>query len=253
MLVMIAATVTSNAAVADLVVSAAAVAVTFTVVFVDTTVAAANNPLLLIVPAAAGVDVHRAVVFELPVTVAPNWIVPPEPTALGRGLGLVIEIDTGEVTVSEAPVKLHPVASLGAVHPEPETVALPALAPVTVLPEIVTIPEGDEEKLPPVHPEGAEAMLVPPTVMVVGLSVTAPVGQLGGGLMFPPVVPPQAKKKPAAPHNTIKSKRFMRNPPCFRLIVAGHLFSPPVAYCLLPTAYCLPPLLDARAGRELAS
>jgi hypothetical protein len=197
--VMVDAAVTVNVTVAVLVVSAVAVAVTVAVVFVDTA-AAVNSPVeLLIVPAAAGVAAHVTATLLEPVTVAPNWIVSPEPTEVGTGLGSVMATAIGSVTVSVAPVKLHPVAPLGAVHPEPEIVALPAPAPVSVLPEIVTTPDGGlAEKLPLAHPEGAEAVLVPPTTMVVGLSVTAPVGQLGGGgVVFPPP-PPQEEMNPAA-------------------------------------------------------
>jgi hypothetical protein len=208
--VMVAAAVTVNDAVADFVVSATAVAVTVTAVSTDTA-AAVNSPVLSIIPPVLGTAVHVIVTLDEPVTVASNWIVPPEPTVAGIGSGDVMEIETfGEVTVRTAPLKVQPVASLGAVHPEPVIVALPALSPVTVEPETVAALEL-EEKMPPVHPDGAEAALVPPTTMVVGLSVTVPVGQLGGGLMPPPPVPltPQAEKNPATPHNTIKSKLFM--------------------------------------------
>ncbi len=220
---------------AVLLVSASAVAVMVAVAFVAVT-AAVKSPLPLIVPAAAGVAVQLTATFEVPVTVAPNWIVPPEPTAVGRGSGLVMEIDTGKVTVSEAPVKLHPVASLGAVHPEPEMVALPALAPVTVLPEIVTIPEGDAEKTPPVHPEGAEAALVPPPTMAVGLSVTtAPVGQVGGGgVMLLPPLRPQEEMNPATAQTS--NKDSIENG--FLFIKAFHF--PESQYCELETRLPLP-------------
>jgi hypothetical protein len=72
-----------------------------------------------------------------------------------------------------------------------------------VEPEIVATVVSEEEKLPPVKPAGAEALLVPPTVMVAGFNVTAPVaGQLGGGGgAFPLPPPPQAEKNPAAAQN----------------------------------------------------
>jgi len=142
---------------ADLVVSAAAVAVTVTIVSADTAVAAVNSPPLLIAPAAAGVAFQLTATFEVPVTVAPNCSVPPEPTAVGIGLGEVMEIETGKVTVSEAPVKLHPVAPLEATHSEPPIVALPAPTPVTVLPLTAATFALSEEKVPPVKPEGADA------------------------------------------------------------------------------------------------
>ena len=61
----------------------------------------------------------------------------------------------------------------------PLTVALPAATPVTVLPETVATEVFPDAKVPPVKPEGAEATLVPPTVMVVGarLTVLPEVGQ----------------------------------------------------------------------------
>ena len=64
----------------------------------------------------------------------------------------------------------------------PLTVAVPAALPVTVFPETLAIEELLEEKLPPVKPAGAEAMLVPPTVIVEGVRVTVllEVGQEGG-------------------------------------------------------------------------
>ena len=62
----------------------------------------------------------------------------------------------------------------------PLTVALPAVTPVTVLPETVATEVFPDAKVPPVKPEGAEATLVPPTVMVVGVRLTTAVlvGQL---------------------------------------------------------------------------
>jgi len=101
----------------------------------------------------------------------------------------VVDVDGGEmtsvgcpVTVRAAPLKLQPVAPLGAFHPDPLIVALPAATPVTVVPETLAIEELLERKLPPVQLVGAEAMLVPPTVMVAGVRVTAllEVGQEGG-------------------------------------------------------------------------
>jgi hypothetical protein len=98
--------------VADLVVSAAAVAVTVADVFVANAAAVNNPDVALIVPAAMGVAVHVTVTSLEPVTVASNWIVPPEPTVVGGGFGSLMEIETtgGAVTVSVVPVKLHPVA-----------------------------------------------------------------------------------------------------------------------------------------------
>ena len=186
---------------AVLLVSASAVAIMVAVTFVAVT-AAVKSPAV-IVPAVGGVTDHVTLTLSDPVTVASNWIVPPEPTAVGSGSGDVIEIATGKVIVSKAPVKLHPVAPLEAVQPDPLIVALPALAPVTVLPEIVATPEGDEVKLPPVHPAGADAMLVPPTTIVVGETTTAPEGQLGaGGVMTVLPPPPQAEKNSAAAQNS---------------------------------------------------
>jgi len=93
--VIVAAAVTLNDAVAVLLVSAAAVAVTVTAVSVERA-AAVNKPVaLLIVPAAVGAAVHVTEMSEEPVTVASNWIVPPEPTVAGTGSGDVMEIETG--------------------------------------------------------------------------------------------------------------------------------------------------------------
>jgi len=196
---------------AVLLVSASAVAATVAVKLVAVT-AAVNSPALN-VPAEVGATDHVAAVLVDPVTVASNWIIPPAPTVIGSR-GDVMEIETDWVTVSVAPVKLHPVASLEAVHPEPLIVALPAPTPVSVSPEIVTTPEGLTEKLPPVHPEGAEAVLVPPTTMAVGLTVTAPVGQLGGGgVGFPPPLPPQEEMNPAGAQNNKINISFVTETP----------------------------------------
>jgi hypothetical protein len=92
--VIVAAAVTLNDAVAVLLVSAAAVATTVTAVSTDMAAAVKRPVLLLIVPAAVGAAVHVTEMSEEPVTVAPNWMVPPEPTVVGRGSGDVMEIET---------------------------------------------------------------------------------------------------------------------------------------------------------------
>jgi hypothetical protein len=143
-------------------------------------------------------------------------IIPPSASLRNTDGANEVIVGTAGFTVMAAPLKAQPVASLGAVQPEPEIMALPWPAPVTVSPLMVTIPDGVAEKIPPVHPEGAVAALVPPTIMVVGLTVTAPVGQLGGGgvmTVLPP--PPQEEMNPAAAHNNESNVSFLtEKPPC---------------------------------------
>jgi hypothetical protein len=114
------------------------------------------------------------------------------------GVSEVIVGAGGVVMVSVAPLKAQFVAPLEQLHPDPVIVTVPAATPVTVEPETVATAVLLVVNVPPVHPDGAEAVLVPPTVTVAEFNDTAPVGQSGGGgVMIPPVEPPQ-ERSPAA-------------------------------------------------------
>ena len=68
--------------------------------------------------------------------------------------------------------------------------AEPADWPVTVLPETVATEVLDEEKLPPVKPEEAEAVEVLPTVIVEEVKDTEPAGQTPCTVTAPMVCEP---------------------------------------------------------------
>ena len=76
-----------------------------------------------------------------------------------------------------APLKLHPVAPLLAVQLLPVILAFPGETPFMVDTETVAKEVLLELKFPPLHPAGAEAVLVPPTAIEPEDKDTLPAGQ----------------------------------------------------------------------------